>query len=305
MAKDSKVIDDLPAIPDDISAGGEEKPVEIVEKTEEKEPDVDELKRELEDYRNQLKSLAEARYEAEKRAQEAMQYSVQAANEKMDSDYHLVASALEQSKNNAAYLTNQLAEANAVGDYAKMAEIQRALTRNEIEQNELSRGFERMKNQPRPQYQPQQIQRMEVANPLDELIHVVAKTSPRSAAWLESNRNKITDARMLNKIRRAHEDAIDDGRAVDTDDYFGYVENRLGFVRGSEPLGDDPLSSASAPVTRRSAPPAAPVSRASSPGQNRPGRITLTAEQKEIAEMSKMSYEEYYEQMLREKQKGK
>ena len=305
MSEKRSETSDLDVVLDDPIKVEAQKPVEIVETAEEKEPDANDLRKELEEYKSRLEHASQARFEAERRANEAMQYSVHAANEKFDSDYHLVASALETTKNQAAMLRAQYAEANAVGDYNRAAEINEAMARNIQDYDRLTNGLERMKTQPRQQYQPEFRPEMPVANPLDELIHVVAKSSPRSAAWLERHRGNIRDTKALNKIRRAHEDAIDDGLTVDTDDYFQYVENRMGFFRGSEPLGDDPLSSAAAPTARRSAPPAAPVSRSSSPSQSRPARLTLTAAQKEAAELSKISYEEYYENLLAEQKKGK
>lgn len=308
MVEKKEDANDLGVVADDPIKSNANNSLEVVEKVEEKEPDVDDLRKELEDYKKRLEHQAQARFEAERQAQQAMQRSVQATNDKYDSEYHLVASALETTKNQASMLKAQQAEAMSVGDYQRAAELNEALNRNVLDHDRLASGLERMKTQPRPQYNPQQAQlnnQMEVANPLDELIHVVAKTSPRSAAWLETNRNKITDPKTLNKIRRAHEDAVDDGLMVDTDDYFRYVENRVGFFRGSEPLGEDPFSSAASSTTRRSAPPAAPVSRSGSPGQSRPGRITLTPEQKEAAEFSKMTYEEYFERMVEEKKRSK
>ena len=289
----------LEAISNDLPKLEAEKPVEVVIKRDDKDAEPDDLRRELEDYKKRLEEQAQARFEAEKRERDALQRAAQSASEVYDSNLHLVASALETTRNQGAILRAQQAEAMAVGDYARAAEIMEAMGRNSRDYDNLASGYEKMRVQPRPQTQPQQ--NSQSANPLDDLIHVVAQSSPRSAAWLERNRGKITDPKMLNKIRRAHEDAVDDGYTPDSDDYFGYVENRLGFSRRAEPVADEPFSSAAAPTARRSAPAAAPVSRSGNPTQSRPGRITLTPEQKEAAEINKMSYEEYYERVIEEK----
>ena len=100
---------------------------------------------------------------------------------------------------------------------------------------------------------------------------------------------------------RAHEDAVDDGIIPDTDEYFEAVERKLGFNQRQEvDTDEDGTEQAAKVVSRRSSPAAAPVSRSApnSSGQS-PRVIRLTADEREMARLNKMSDQEYYEQKQR------
>ena len=91
---------------------------------------------------------------------------------------------------------------------------------------------------------------------------------------------------------RAHEDAIDDGIAPDTDGYFEFIENRLGMrnrLDRAETV-ESPLSAASAPAPKKAPqPPPAPVSRST----QRPNVMRLTAAEADMASSLGMTPEEY------------
>ena len=92
---------------------------------------------------------------------------------------------------------------------------------------------------------------------------------------------------------RAHEDAMDDGIAPDSDEYFQYIEQRLGIRRNMDEQdtrtsAESPMSSAAAPK-RAVQPSPAPVSR----GSSRPNVMRLTAAEAETASALGMTPEEY------------
>lgn len=256
------------------------------------EEGIDSLKARLEEERA-------ARLDAEKRAREAQEQAFRAYTEVESNERALVNNAITSLKRDQDVLKAQLREVMSIGDYDVAADIQLKMSRNEAELMQLEHGFREMQNKPQTRM-PEQAPQYEV----DVLINNV---TPRSAEWLRRNRDSLLDGRNVRIMRRAHEDAVDHGMIPESDEYFRFVEKRLNI--GSEPSRyaqeeESAFSSAAAPVQRRSAPPAAPVSRAAPTSSgSRPGTIRLNADQVEAAKISGLSPKEYYEQMVREEKR--
>lgn len=112
---------------------------------------------------------------------------------------------------------------------------------------------------------------------------------PKLKAWIDDHPAFNTDPRFRARAIATHYDALHDGHAEYSDGYFEYIDQHLDGggqprqARGrEEPPTDEP-----APRPRRESapPPAAPASRGGTgggPGAD-PRRITLTAEQREVA----------------------
>lgn len=269
--------------------------VETVEKTQKqaKKPEIDpdtainELNRRLEQER-------EARIRAEHQARLAAAQAERAQVEVADTNYHLVESAIETLKREKLLVKQQLAEAHAQQDFDRIAELQDELAKHNADLSDLNRGKKAMKSEPRSSENT--IPSQPVAPPQGALIdQIAASVTPRSAAWLNANRDQLNDDRTIKKMFRAHEDAVDDGIQPDSDEYFQYIESRLGLSGGGE-----------APQpTRRSAPPAAPVSRGSNGMGSRPNVVRLTSEQREMAQMMGMTDQEYARNLLALQKEGK
>jgi hypothetical protein len=271
-------------------------PVEKVQKQAKKpeiEPDVaiDELNRRLEQER-------QARMQAEHSARLAAAQAERAQSEVKDTNYHLVESAIETLKREKQLVKQQLAEAHAHQDFDRIVELQDELSKHNADLSDLKRGQKAMKNgsgeggntiAPEP-----------VAPPQGSLIdQIAANVTPRSAAWINANRDTLNDERVIRKMFRAHEDAVEDGISPDSDDYFRYIEGRLGFSASSEESRDQ------AQATRRSSPPAAPVSLGGNGTGSRPNVVSLTSEQREMAQMMGMSDQEYARNLLALQKEGK
>lgn len=269
--------------------------VEPVEKApkQAKKPEIDpdaainELNRRLEQER-------EARMRAEHQARLAAAQAERAQVEVADTNYHLVESAIETLKREKQLLKQQLAEAHAQQDFDRVADLQDELAKHNADLSDLKRGKKEMKKAGRSEAQA--IPAQPVAPPQGSMIdQIAAAVTPRSAAWLNANRDQLNDDRMIKKMFRAHEDAVDDGIQPDSEEYFQYIEGRLGLSGGEE---------APAP-SRRSAPPAAPVSRGSNGMGSRPNVVRLTAEQREMAQMMGMTDQEYARNLLALQKEGK
>ena len=162
-----------------------------------------------------------------------------------------------------------------------------------------------MKNQPAPQ-QPM------APEPDDIVENLIRQVSPRSARWLDRNRDNLNSVKALRIMERAHGDALDNEIEPDSDEYFKFIEKRLGIgktppkqqVRYEYQDDDEPIMSAASEATsRRSAPPAAPVSRSQQMGQNS-RTVTLTADQAEAARISGLTNQQYWDLLQREKSRA-
>lgn len=269
--------------------------VEIVDEKPEKKAKKDEkLETAVDDGISELKKNLErekqARLEAERRAHEAYQDAHRAKADKTDSDYQLVVNAIETVKGRSEQLKAAYADAMNVQDFARAAELQSALNLNTQQLSELKKGKKAMKAQMEAaEKQPA----MPPAPQGDLVDQLASRVTPRSASWLKESRDHLKTERDIRKMFRAHEDAIDDGIAPDTDEYFEYIDQRLGIRRNMDESdtrtsAENPLSAASAPK-RSLQPPPAPVSR----GGQRSNVMRLTSAEAETAQALGMSPEEY------------
>lgn len=281
-----------------VEVSDEKAPAKAAEPEETKAVDpetgINELKKRLE-----IEKLA--RQEAERRAHEASQKAQRANSETKDANYQLVVNAIETVKGRSDALKKSYADAMNVGDFEKAASIQEALAVNANQLAELKRGEKNMKEQMEAAEKQAEVRPVEP--PKGEIVdQLAAAVSPRSAAWLKSNRDNIKTERDVRKMFRAHEDAIDDGIEPDTDDYFSFIEQRMG-LRTKEPVQEEsPMSQASAPAPKKApSPPSAPVSR----GGQRPNVVRLTRDQVEMAKMMGMTEAEYAKNMVALQREGK
>jgi len=122
--------------------------------------------------------------------------------------------------------------------------------------------------------------------------------TPKSAEWIRAHPEAVRDPVLNRKLRRAHEDAVDDGIAPDSQEYFSYVENRLNINRRQEQPREQESAlseaSSSSAGRRAAAPPAAPVSRSGTGTGGRPSNVvTLTRAEQEAARDMGMTPKEY------------
>lgn len=72
--------------------------------------------------------------------------------------------------------------------------------------------------------------------------------APRSQEWLRKHPEFASDARLNRKLGRAHEDAVDAGHEQNSDDYFDFINEKLGFKEVSD---DDYFEEDGDPPPRR------------------------------------------------------
>lgn len=274
-------------------------PVEEKPKDDSKDPE-----KALKQLQKKLDAEKKAREEAEMRAQQAAEQARQAAIEAQDTRIHLVSGAMETLRRDEEILTAHLKQAMEVGDYDRAAEVQKNLAANSSKMLELERGYEDLKRQaPPPPVQQQNPGQREIT--VDDII---SQVTPRSQEWLQRNREYLPDARSIRIMGRAHEDALDMGLIPESDQYFAFVENRMGINKSArnDYQQDYDAMSDSAKVTKtRQSPPSAPVSRTPMGSEGtRPGVIRLTAEEVEAAKISGITPQEYYRLKMQDRNRN-
>lgn len=250
----------------------------------------------IQEMKKRLEAERAARVEAERLARDARKQANEAQHEVKDANYNMIINAIETVKGRSEALKAAYRDSMSTGDFDKAAEIQEAMAINAHQLQELKRGEKAIKEQ----LEAQPVQKVEP--PKGDIVdQLAAQVSKRSAEWLQNHRSDIRDERSVRKMFRAHEDAIDDGIQPDTDEYFDFIESRMGLNRRVE-QESSPMSEASAPAPRRSTPPpAAPVSR----GSTRPNVVRLTRDQAEAARSMGMTEAEYAKNMIALQKEGK
>ena len=282
----------------ELDLGDDPKPAEdiIVEKSEEKTP-ADPVEDTLEALKKQLEEERKGRQEAMRRANEAEQSAYAAQGEVQDTSLHLVSNAIDTVRQNNNILKSNYREAMAMQDFDTAADIQAEMSANAARLLQLEQGKQALENQPRqPAPKPYQ------ADPVEALA---SQLSPRSAEWVRRNPQYATDPRLYQKMIAAHNLAMADDIPADSDDYFDAIEDTLRMRRQDNSRDYDAMADAAKPTQRRSAPPAAPVSRSGGGGGSKPDRVTLSAAEREMASMMGMTIDEYGRNKLILQKEGK
>mgnify|MGYP007049610601 CR=1 FL=1 len=268
----------------------------IVEKSEEKSS-ADPVQDTLEALKQQLEEERRGRQEAMRRASEAEQTAYAAQGEVQDTSLHLVSNAIDTVRQNNNILKANYREAMSSGDYDTAADIQAEMSANAAKLLQLEQGKQALETQPRqPAPKPYE------ADPVEALA---SQLSPRSADWVRRNPQYATDPRLYQKMIAAHNLAMADDIPADSDDYFEAIEDTLRMRRQDNSRDYDAMADAAKPTQRRSAPPAAPVSRSGGGGGSKPNRVTLSAAEREMASMMGMTPEEYGRNKLTLQKEGK
>lgn len=284
--------------------------VEIVEKTEknaknEQEPPTKAISADegIEKLKRKFEMERQRSAEAEKRAAVAENYARRASFQTQDANYQLVVSAMETVKGRSEQLKAAYSSAMAAGDFDKAAEVQEALAVNAHQLSELAAGERDMRAQLERAAREAQAQPVQPMPRGDEPIaeQLARSVSPKSASWLRANKEAISDERAVKRMFRAHEDALDDGIEPDTDEYFRFIEGRLGIQQRQQPEREPADEAAPAPRKASYPPPPAPVSR----GGSRPNTVRLTREEAEMAKMMGMKEAEYAKHKVALQSEGK
>jgi len=251
---------------------------------------IEALKRKMEE--------ANARAEAEATKRAAAEAAAAEANARMkgsyiatrNAEYGQVTGAISHIEGAKVALKKEYAEAAAIGDAEKMADLADKMSQANVHLEKLATAKQRMEAEAeRLKREPPQPEHRAPTSVKETVQRMAEGTTPRSAAWLRDNADKFTSEAQINKMVRAHQDAMEDGIQVESPEYFALVENRLGFRAAPSRQEEDGEVMSSASRVRETAPPVAPPSR----GQNGRDIVRLTAEEADMAKMMGMTPKEY------------
>lgn len=235
--------------------------------------------------------------EEERRAQIEEQYKVERQGSVLSS---LEAATAERDHAKAAYKA-----ALASGDYERATEAQEKLSsaiwkihnlearKGNIEQPGRETAEGRVKA---PEPQPKAAD--------DPVETYLAQFTPRTQSYLRQRLEIVTNNKMNKKAAYLHDEAVEKGLKPDTDEYFEFMDNELGY--GAPAPKAKTAEAAAAPAKRPSGSiAAAPPSRSTitpvGPGKV---RVTLTEGQKRAARIAGVSEEDYAKQLVIAEQTG-
>ncbi len=252
---------------------------------------IEALKRKMEEANARAEAEATKRAAAEREAAEANARMKGSYIATRNAEYGQVTGAISHIEGAKVALKKEYAEAAAIGDAEKMAEVADKMSQANVHLEKLVTAKQRMEAEAERLKREPPPEAPRAPTSVKETVQRLAEgTTPRSAAWLRDNADKFTSEAQINKMVRAHQDAMEDGIQVESPEYFALVENRLGFRAAPAPRQEEDgevMSSASR--VRETAPPVAPPSR----GQNGRDIVRLTSEEADMAKMMGMTPKEY------------
>lgn len=258
------------------------------------EEGIEDLLKKLKDVSAREESEKLARRQAERRATDSETVARRATEELVvtktavvDAEYNAVENALVAVQAEGDSAGKELEAAFEAGDAKKIVEAQRKLARSEARAVELESGKAALEARRKERAEPgdrvetRRTERREErpADRPDPVEDYIGQFHPRSQAWLREHRECVTDDKLNKKVLAAHNMAESEGIAANTDDYFAYIDDFMGFNVG-EPEKKGPSKASVPSVPARRAAPSAPVSRNNGGGSGselKPGEVQLTA----------------------------
>jgi hypothetical protein len=195
------------------------------------------------------------------------------------------------------------AESASWGDHSKaqsrMARAHSRLAQLESMKMGVESRIDRQKQEAEVrQRQPQQGS----GDPVEDWISRMQGVNESQKSWLRQHRELVTDNEKNARLQVAHFDAQKANKIPGSDDYFQFIEEKLGYRQVQGEDEDEEITQrpqiVSAPPTRE-----AP----SATGRTSPTRVTLTASEREIAAASgidEITYARNKLKMMQMKQEG-
>lgn len=265
-----------------------------VEKTEEEIPGLKELQAQLDAAKKAAEDERVRRVEIEKQSEKQQQDVHKFRNEAERSQYDMVVNAIAGVESEAELAQSSYEAALTAGEFDKASKAQRIMARAEAKLLQLEEGKSAMEVR---------IERAKTEKPeikkADPFETYVSQFSSPTQVWLRQHPQCVSDQRYNSKTIAAHHDAVAEGIAVDSPEYFGFIEEHLGFRKPEDEPEVEKANGKAAPKKNYSAAPSRESTPTSSGGKNYSSRsITLSSEQREAARASGVSEIEYAKQLL-------
>lgn len=274
---------------------------------EDKDKENESLKQQLEDMRKaadeQRKQILEAQrlqQDADRKFQEQARETTSYMTKADEAEYNAVLAALVSAETEAESAQRDHENALTNGDFKAASEAQRRLSRAEARAVQLEDGKQALEQRKNAAIDRA---KREEANPthrqnitVEDQINAAPLLSSQKD-WLRAHPDAWTDQRKNLRLQGAHVEAEDQGLQPGTQQYFNYLEERLGYKKAVEDEDEDETP----PSKSRRTIVSAPVSRDtpnSGSGKSRT-KITLTPKQREAAAIAGIDEITYAKNMLK------
>lgn len=255
---------------------------------EPEEPDLRKRLAELERAEVENRRLQQENLEFQQRLQEAQAAQSRSLAERNDAYYAGILNAIDAAEAQADIANRQIDAAVEAGDRETAATARRNLAKAEValsRYEEQKAQYEEMrKAPPEPRAEVRQQNGLEAA---------IAQYPEAAKERFRKHPEYVTNPRMTAKLVAAHWDALDQGHTQYSPGYFKYLDDKV-FEPLVDEAGEQRPRLAGSGEDRRAVVAAAPPSRdvpLASTGKPQSTRITLTAEERETARMSKSKYQ--------------
>lgn len=268
----------------------------VAEAKSAEDPATEILRNQLNDARRATDAANVARASAERaraeQAQKALEAEAQATAERQNAVLGSLEGAMaERDSAKSAWET-----AMAAGDYKKASEEQEKLTKAVYKIADLEGKKGAFPAAPKPT--EGRVVAPQPPQPSDPIESYLAQFTPRTQSYMRQRPDLITNKKMNFRALAAHEDAVEKGLRPDTDEYFLFLDDELGY--GDKPISKPAVVPAPAPGQRKSASiAAAPPSRGTiTPNGAGKVKVTLTDAQKRAARIAGVTEQAYAEQLV-------
>lgn len=216
---------------------------------------IDRLTRSNQDFEQRAKTadeqLAATRRRASEEVGKARQETAQTRLDAVETSRVSLDTAIQENEAGITAAKKELSQAFSAGDGDAVAEAQARISDLTVARHENMRRRDTLpsKDQLAAEVEqttkPKDPSKMTVEERFEDYL---SRFHPRSQQWLRKHPEFATDARLNRKVSRAHEDAVDAGIEQNSDEYFNFIDEKLGFKEASD---DDYFEEDGDPPPRR------------------------------------------------------
>lgn len=183
--------------------------------------------------------LAATRRRSTEEVSRARQETAQTRLEAVETARVSLETAIQENDAGLTAAKKELSQAFAAGDGDGVAEAQARISEITVARHENMRRRDTLPSKDQLAAEVEQTTRPKDPSKMtteERFENYLAQFAPRSQEWLRKHPEFASDPRLNRKLGRAHEDAVDAGHEQNSDSYFDFINDKLGFKEAS---GDD------------------------------------------------------------------
>lgn len=213
---------------------------QVVDFNNEGEDPVADLKKQFGQISGKLRTVETKQQVTEQQLHDTTQRLHRAESQVVVSQIDTVESGIAAVEAEANAAEQRYAAAFEAGDAPAMARAQREMARAEANKLRLTEAKQDLedaaKRRPNPQREQDNPIRRVAADPVEA---VAAQLSPKSAAWIRSHPECVTDPKLNARMMAAHNLAIAEDIPLDSEEYFERIEKGIKPVQQVQKKGGD------------------------------------------------------------------